>query len=142
MSARCPVCAELLAVDQVDGCDVRSCGSCGGMWIGALDLHALVQPGQAAHEAGGLPVDEIRQRADRRCPYCDSPLRTARDGRTSTEIDWCSQHGVWLDASELDILRGRTKAPKEPRATTAGGGDGTARGMLGDVAFFFGQLFI
>lgn len=138
MSARCPVCAEPLVPDVVDGCDVRSCGSCGGMWIAALDLHALVQPGQAATEAGGLPVDAVRQRADRRCPYCSNPLRTARDGRTSTEIDWCSQHGVWLDASELDILRGRIKPPRE--ATSNDGS--SSRGFLADVAFFFGQLFI
>ncbi len=137
-TARCPVCAELLVVDEVDGCDVRSCSSCGGMWIGALDLHALVRPGQAATEAGGLPVDAVRQRADRRCPYCADPLRTARDGRTSTEIDWCAQHGVWLDATELDILRGRIKPPKDSKA----GDGGSNRGILADVAFFFGQLFV
>lgn len=114
------------------------------MWIGAVDLHALVQPGQAAHEAGGLPVGEVRQRSDRRCPYCDSPLRTARDGRTATEVDWCSQHGVWLDASELDILRGRIKPPKRSKQSkgTDDGGDGSQRGILADVAIFFGQLFV
>lgn len=138
--ARCPVCAELLVVDEVDGCDVRSCSSCRGTWIAALDLHALVQPGQAATEAGGLRVDAIRQRADRRCPYCTEPLRTARDGRTSTEIDWCAQHGVWLDATELDILRGRITLPRDSKV---GSGDGRrSRGVMAEVALFFGQLFV
>jgi Zn-finger nucleic acid-binding protein len=142
MTARCPVCTEQLHVDQVDGCDVRACGSCGGMWIGALDLHALVQPGQAAHAAGGLPVEDVTVRADRRCPYCADALRTATDRRTSTQVDWCNQHGVWLDASELDILRGRIKAPKPGRGA-AGSGDGErSRGIVGDVAWFFGSLFV
>ena len=44
---------------------------------------------------------------------------------------------MWLDASELDILRGRLKAPK-----AASDGEGIGRGILADVAFFFGQLFI
>lgn len=124
--------------DTVEGSDVRVCGSCGGMWIGALDLHALVAPGTTANAAGGIPVEDVRRRSDRRCPYCAEALRTAQDRRTSTEIDWCTSHGVWLDARELDILRGRIKAPKAP----GGEGSGAGRGILADVAFFFGQFFV
>ena len=134
--ARCPACADTLVADHVDGSEVRACRGCAGTWIGAADLHAFVQPRGDVTTVGGLSVEHVEQ-GSRTCPWCAGPLRTAREQSTGTQVDWCDRHGIWLDARELDVLRGLERPP-----VGAAPGERRGRGLVAEVAWFFGGLFV
>lgn len=110
----CPACGDKLAVQSIGGVPVRECARCGGLWVPGEHFDALVKRAMETARANpvrGLvgaqlkpaaPVGETKV-AYRRCPVCENPMHRKNFGRRSGIIlDWCGEHGTWLDAKELE----------------------------------------
>jgi hypothetical protein len=62
----------------------------------------------------------------RRCPECRQAMQRKNFGRRSGVIvDWCSSHGTWLDADEMEDIAAFVLSGGLERAT-AGAGKGAA----------------
>jgi Zn-finger nucleic acid-binding protein len=105
----------VLAVRVVGGLLCHECPSCQGAWVPASDFDALIEKAIAARRArpsDGLGGRTIRVRPARsfqvvyrKCPECaDVMLRKNYASRSGIIIDWCGQHGTWLDADELEEI--------------------------------------
>jgi Zn-finger nucleic acid-binding protein len=132
----CPACEQTLMVRSIAEVAVSECGSCRGLWVPGESFDALVERARTRHQArasDGLE-DTTHSRARvtsdvsyRRCPVCEQVMHRKNFGRTSGVIvDWCREHGTWLDADELGHIA----------AFIAGGGlvDPKAASVLGDEA--------
>ena len=80
----CPDCRQPLEEIEYEGVLIRTCGGCGGEFIGADELGHIVRTreerfpgvdaavlGAMVPEFGGLALDPDRQR---RCPDCAEPM--------------------------------------------------------------------
>ncbi len=110
----CPECAQALQLQGVGGVPVRECARCAGLWVPGDHFDALVGHVSAASDgvptrglalvsrppAAGPGDASVRYRA---CPSCAQPMHRKNFGRRSGIIvDWCREHGTWLDAGELE----------------------------------------
>jgi Zn-finger nucleic acid-binding protein len=80
-----------------------------GIWLDKGELLLLTEA--ARHQAStfewaDLFRREIRPPADRHrrleCPICAQPMKL--EVLHGVTIDWCPDHGVWLDTNELDAI--------------------------------------
>lgn len=62
------------------------------------------------------------------CPICHIDMQK-RSVQNELEIDYCDEHGVWLDAGELEVLEKGAEPPKESTGKKIGK-------KLGDYALF------
>jgi len=107
----CPACAQVLAVRSIASVAVSECPSCRGLWVPGESFDALVERARARHQArasSGLAaparavVVSTPSVSYRRCPVCEQVMHRKNFGRSSGVIvDWCREHGTWLDADEL-----------------------------------------
>lgn len=109
----CPECAASLALQGIGGVPVRECARCAGLWVPGEHFDALVKKAmeaaranptrgltEVAHKAAGAGGGSVRYRD---CPECAQPMHRKNFGRRSGIIvDWCREHGTWLDAQELE----------------------------------------
>ncbi len=103
---------RLLAV-RINGCRLRKCQTCGGMWLQHNDLDSILKLGRRQVEADMqvVPADAVESsgHADgyMRCPECRNG-RLQRIHITFTQpitIDRCDNClGYWIDRSELDAI--------------------------------------
>lgn len=105
---KCPVCSLPLDSELIHGVHVDVCAH-HGLWLDQSELLRVTEVDR--HERGSFewadifrrpitpPVDRSRQLG---CPVCGEALRLElyRD----VHIDWCQDHGVWLDNGELDAI--------------------------------------
>ncbi len=109
----CPACGESLTAQGIGGVPVRECARCAGLWVPGQHFDALVK--RAMETARASPTRGLTAAAKhvaqvsetkvayRRCPECDQPMHRKNFGRRSGIIlDWCGDHGTWLDAQELE----------------------------------------
>src|SRR5262245_11059832 len=130
---RCPACTGALAASTRDAGRTFDCAACGGRWVDAPAMRALLGPLPASL----TPDARYRLRAkwpwspvappkepERECPRCRKPMRR----RPSTPagpvwIDVCpAKHGLWFDRGELEQLvefaqDGGLSLPPPPHAT-------------------------
>jgi Zn-finger nucleic acid-binding protein len=108
----CPRCKGELRIRVVASDELVECSACEGLWIGAGVFERL------CHEAHRAPVPplptggrESRPPAETRVTYIPcltcGDLMTRRQFRFAGRpagviLDWCREHGVWLDAQELE----------------------------------------
>jgi len=112
------------------------CPMCLGLWAPGDVMDRLVDHVRERRRLEGAPMTE-RARGEhranwqgeisyRRCPECHLAMQRKNFGRRSGVIvDWCSSHGTWLDADEMEdiaafVLSGGLERP------TAGAGQGAA----------------
>ncbi len=124
---RCPACEREMQPRAINGIGVSECLVCHGLWVPGESFDALLEQAIAGWRAQAAPArplaGRLRRRAAlpdklvyRRCPRCASPMTRKNFGRASGVIvDWCGEHGTWLDADELEaiadfILSGRGAA--------------------------------
>lgn len=114
----CPRCAGAMqAVGTNQGVEIDQCLECGGIWLDAGELEALVRPQvEVAAAAPTVSVRELRERMRevqppeesvkyRDCPRCGQVMRRINFGTISGVIvDECRQHGVLLDPGELQAI--------------------------------------
>jgi Zn-finger nucleic acid-binding protein len=114
----CPACAgdDELAVRGVGGVWVRECGKCNGLWVAGDRFDSLVSRALEAAKlraAQGIPVAAPKRQSVQRefqyrnCPACAERMHRKNYGkRSGVIVDWCGQHGTWLDADELEQIAG------------------------------------
>jgi Zn-finger nucleic acid-binding protein len=107
VGSQCPHCVrqELDAFSNGDG-TLFDCGQCGGQFVSAEVLHAMVR----RHEKANIDAPH-RYRASNpfddpvkyiRCPFCGDLMLRHNFGKVSGIIvDVCAKHGTWFDVGEL-----------------------------------------
>ncbi len=104
----CPICKVDLQPQMIDGFEASICPS-HGVWLDKGELVGITEAQRQQHagfEWADLFRDELRpprhERRKLQCPVCDKP--TLRELYHEVEMDWCREHGVWLDKGELDAI--------------------------------------
>jgi Zn-finger nucleic acid-binding protein len=104
----CPVCKESMKEEKhgdvtIDVCDEH------GIWLDQKELFQVTE--NERHAQGEFvwadvfrskispPVDHDR---DLCCPACDKKMTLEKV--EAVTIDWCREHGVWLDNGELKAI--------------------------------------
>lgn len=100
-----------------EGSELDQCPAGHGLWLDRGELRAVVtsehadRPREeelaaldaAARDHGHTLVAEAT-RAARPCPVCGTGMRLTEYASSGIVIDECPEHGVWLDAGELEQI--------------------------------------
>lgn len=109
----CPRCAVKMRRRTVGAHRPLECPMCCGLFVDVPDLEQMIrdQEQRVATESGGAA--DRPQRASLggepvtylKCPVCRTIMNRVNYGRVSgVIIDWCGDHGYWLDAGELEKI--------------------------------------
>ena len=104
----CPICDEKMKQEKQGDVTVDVCGG-HGVWLDKKELFHITEDERHGVEASGWndffrtkvspPVDHERVLG---CPACKEEMKIER--YEGVHIDWCKDHGVWLDSNELDAI--------------------------------------
>jgi Zn-finger nucleic acid-binding protein len=106
----CPRCGGALASRALSDASAVECGKCLGLWLSARDFEHLCASAEAAGAKAPTPVgdggprlaDPVRHIPCVACGELMQRRMFAWNGRPSGAlVDVCREHGVWLDAGEL-----------------------------------------
>ena len=132
----CPACSSLMPPRQVGGVAVNECLSCHGLWAPGESFDLLVSRAlEARQQASPAELHALKPRVTgsnpakqgvqyRNCPECERHMARRNYRKKSGIItDRCTQHGVWLDADELEqiagfILSGAAGERIQPKSAT------------------------
>lgn len=118
---KCPACEKALKQVNVGDVGVDVCeGGCGGMWFDWFELEKFDEPHESLAEPL-LPIEKnhsVTVDRSRRynCPKCDGivMMRSFFSVKGQVEVDECPGcGGVWLDAGELEKIRGLFDSEEE-----------------------------
>ncbi len=97
--------------DRCAGDPVHGCTRCGGVWVPAATLRALIARARAEGVPGAPPpargarVALDRPVEYRRCPQCGEMMLRRNFARISGVVtDTCREHGTFFDAGELEAV--------------------------------------
>lgn len=105
---KCPVCAQEMEQKTESGVTLDVCPS-HGVWLDQKELFLITE--RKRHEEGSFTLGDVFRREQfprvdesRRldCPHCGREMRL--EPYRNVFMDWCPEHGVWLDAGELDAI--------------------------------------
>lgn len=110
----CPRCAGELRIRMLEDVDGIECASCGGIWLDPRDFEAFCRDAEARAEEeptpsapGPRPLLEPHPKYIP-CVRCGELMirrQFSHRGRSAgVVIDFCRDHGVWLDANELERI--------------------------------------
>ena len=115
----CPACSTLMPARQIGGIGINECLSCHGLWAPGESFDLLVSRAiDARQQASPAELHALKPRVTgsnparqgvqyRNCPECDGYMaRRNYRNKSGVIIDTCSEHGVWLDADELEQVAG------------------------------------
>ena len=120
---KCPACENDMSHVNVGGVDVDVCkGGCGGIWFDKFEFRKFDEP----REYAGSDLLEVEVNPDvkvdlnkkRNCPRCDNftLMRHFFSVKKAVAIDECPGcAGIWLDAGELNTIRGLFASEKEKK---------------------------
>ncbi len=104
---------------QVGGIGLNECLSCHGLWTPGESFDLLVSRAiEARQQASPAELHVLKPRVTgsnpakqgvqyRNCPECGGYMaRRNYRKKSGIIIDTCSEHGVWLDADELEQIAG------------------------------------
>jgi Zn-finger nucleic acid-binding protein len=104
----CPVCStnmkeELRSEVPVDVCATH------GIWLDKKELFLITEHERHEH-AGFMWADLFRKEVappkspgrTLGCPHCAVAMK--RELYEEVELDWCHEHGIWLDNGELEAI--------------------------------------
>ncbi|HEY2744143.1 MAG TPA: zf-TFIIB domain-containing protein [Polyangia bacterium] len=96
---RCVGCGAPLASWSVGETPCERCRRCGAIWIEPISFLAILGATPTAQHPDELMVhnDGSPRRA---CPHCLEPMDLV--WIDFLQLDQCREHGVWLDAGELE----------------------------------------
>jgi Zn-finger nucleic acid-binding protein len=104
----CPVCDKEMTREEHATATVDVCAD-HGLWLDKTELFTItenVRHNAAAFEWGDVLRREKRPHVDHlrqlNCPHCSDEL--AVENHMNVHVDWCKEHGIWMDSGELDAL--------------------------------------
>ncbi len=105
----CPRCQVTLSPDRYEGVAVERCDTCWGYWLGRLELETILTSKDEHFSrdekkvAGRAPAHEGDRRMLTcvRCGKTMSKLAVEDDGMVAFLVDYCRDHGLWLDTGEI-----------------------------------------
>ena len=110
----CPCCYKPLAARTLNGITIALCGDCGGVWLKAGQMPALLERGPLAllplTQEVGRPMGNVEVALETgrslRCPHCHVPMEGGPYGfHLGARVDHCSQcSGAWVGAGELATI--------------------------------------
>lgn len=110
----CPRCKSELQIRALGKCDVIECSSCLGLWVRSESFDALCRDAVVEGRVELPDWPEAEESASSAGPFyipcmqCDSLMQRRQyrhHGRaTGVIIDFCRQHGIWLDHRELERI--------------------------------------
>ncbi len=126
----CPSCGsehKLIARELGKDVTINECANCMGMWLPNSVFKNLLKKAKAEADSddfgvgGGSKAQQFAERSQdnrpadapiyRMCPECGHHMRRHIFAkRSGIIIDSCSEHGVWFDAEELDMILDWVKA--------------------------------
>ena len=86
----CPHCQTTMTFVQLGASQLSECRSCGGVWVSKNSFEKICQDREQQEAVLGRPVD---------CKKLMNRMNFA--GCSGVVIDWCREHGTWLDHTEL-----------------------------------------
>lgn len=104
----CPSCRHALVAEERCGQTVDRCRSCGGLWLDATELGALVRQTPLPAHTDPAHTDPARYTGTRglACPRCQvalEPFNYAHD--SGVHINRCGDcDGIWLEHGQLELL--------------------------------------
>ncbi|MEZ0228630.1 MAG: zf-TFIIB domain-containing protein [Planctomycetota bacterium] len=122
--AGCPRCQVSLEPAKYEGVSVQFCNMCWGYWVGRLELETILTSKDESFSrdekkgAARAPAHE----GDRkilscvRCGKTMSKLAVEDSGMVAFLVDYCRDHGLWLDTGEIkraQILDEKTGAVRK-----------------------------
>jgi Zn-finger nucleic acid-binding protein len=98
-----------MQVVELAGARLNECRKCGGLWVARETFEKICQDREQQEAVLGLPaLQEVEtdggktQRLYIPCPSCRKLMnRTNFAGCSGVVVDWCKEHGTWLDHSEF-----------------------------------------
>lgn len=110
MPTHCPIDSAELDLIEVDGLELDTCPTCGGLWFDRDELRRAEH--LADPEVDWMDLElwkhlerfQIEARAHG-CPRCAKPMVRLRYGDEKVELDHCAScGGVWLEAGALERI--------------------------------------
>lgn len=91
---------------------IHECSACAGLWLDRATFDQTIAASEANSRASGSPVawrpgtvQILTDTPRRACPVCAREMKRHHFGkRSSVIVDYCTEHGVWLDAGELSTI--------------------------------------
>jgi Zn-finger nucleic acid-binding protein len=106
----CPRCGSALEAREWRKARIDVCPSCSGVWLGSEEFRHATNERDVFRD-DSIPDDFVRKPAPHetgylKCPVCSSLMPRMNFKRISgVLVDMCRDHGVWLDAGELQQIR-------------------------------------
>lgn len=105
----CPRCAVAMAPIQLGESCLNECRNCGGLWVTREMFEKICQDRERQEAVLGRPALQEAEEGVKKpgrvyvpCPSCKKLMnRTNFSGCSGVVVDWCKEHGTWLDHSEL-----------------------------------------
>jgi Zn-finger nucleic acid-binding protein len=112
-SLHCPRCACSLAVSAVGRHMLHICDKCGGVWVDKSSFQDICTKEEEQEavlrfqepEIPSAPQAHAPRRAYIPCPVCGKLMNQKNfSGCSGVVLDWCRDHGTWLDRRELQRI--------------------------------------
>lgn len=128
---KCTVCNVKLKVRVYEGTLVQQCPSCGGMFVEHDKLAKIARDEVAPREetertaaavaANGRPgPEDLSTVSKRRCSACEKVMRRYTYAYSSAVVvDGCQEHGIWLDAGEIERIEAWAEADRRGMIASA-----------------------
>jgi len=106
----CPRCHKTLTHFEYGESVLDACPTCEGFWLDTRDFNQLTSE-RHVYTDKSIPYKYQKQAMSGEvnylsCPLCESIMNRKNFRRISgVLIDQCRDHGIWLDAGELDQIR-------------------------------------
>jgi Zn-finger nucleic acid-binding protein len=104
---KCPISGDALQQEDIHGITVDV--SPYGMWLDKGEFLSITEVSR--HKNSSFMLQDLWRRsvsppvdAERvlRCPICDEPMKLEK--HRDIHLDWCRDHGVWLDKGEMEAM--------------------------------------
>jgi Zn-finger nucleic acid-binding protein len=106
----CPHCGTGMRWVQLGASQLSECETCGGVWASTESFEKICQDREQQEAVLGRPgvdMESMDFRGKPRrvyvpCPICQKLMnRMNFAGCSGVVVDWCKDHGTWLDHTEL-----------------------------------------
>ena len=120
----CTVCRVKLKVRVYEGALVQECPSCHGMFVEHETLAKIARDEIAPREEaereaaaesanGRLGATDLSDVSARRCSSCNRTMaRYTYAFSSAVIVDGCPDHGIWLDAGEIERIEAWAEAER------------------------------